>query len=178
MNEGVDSGSPAGPGVVAWSEVFVRERPRLLAFARRRLGSSCAAEDVVAETFVRAIEATHRFRADRGSIEGWLFGVARNVVHEHQRRASHSSTAAIPDHAVVDLLEHRADVIDMSVAFAALPFEDRQLLTLRVVEGRSSAEVGQITGRRAGAVRMAQVRALERLRSNMTRPSALSARSA
>lgn len=165
-------------GRVAWSDVFVRERPKLLAFARRRLGSQSAAEDVVAETFARAIEAVDRFRPDRGSIEGWLFGVARNVVHEHVRQSSQSTPMDGHDDVAFDMVDQRLDLIDISAAFAALTLEDRQLLTLRVVEGRSSAEVGALTGRRAGAVRMAQQRALERLRSNMGGRPGLSAKSA
>jgi RNA polymerase sigma-70 factor (ECF subfamily) len=162
-----------------WSDVFMRERPRLFAFARRRLGSATAAEDVVAETFARALEASDRFSPERGSIEGWLFGVARNIVHEHVRRSAYASAVEPHDVAVdIDHLDRRAEVIDVSLAFAALPLEDRQLLTLRVLEGRTSAEVGRLTGRRAGAVRMAQARALDRLRNNMAGKTPLRVRSA
>jgi RNA polymerase sigma-70 factor, ECF subfamily len=52
----------------------------------------------------------------------------------------------------------------MRLAFERLAPEERELLELRVQGGLSSEEVGKLLGKRPGAVRMAQVRALQRLR--------------
>ena len=52
----------------------------------------------------------------------------------------------------------------MRVAFERLAPEERELLELRVQGGLSSEEVGVLLGKRPGAVRMAQARALQRLR--------------
>jgi RNA polymerase sigma-70 factor, ECF subfamily len=50
------------------------------------------------------------------------------------------------------------------VALLRLAPEERELLELRVQRGLSAEEVGVRLGKRAGAVRMAQARALQRLR--------------
>ena len=50
-------------------------------------------------------------------------------------------------------------------AFDRLGADDRELLELRVQGGLSSEEVGQLLGKQPGAVRMAQARALGRLRT-------------
>ena len=55
----------------------------------------------------------------------------------------------------------------MRAAFERLGDEDREVLELRVVAGLSAEEVGNVLGKRAGAVRMAQSRALERLRREL-----------
>ena len=52
----------------------------------------------------------------------------------------------------------------MRRAFGRLRAEDQELLELRVVAGLSAEQVAAVQGRRAGAVRMAQSRALSRLR--------------
>ena len=55
----------------------------------------------------------------------------------------------------------------MRQAFARLSDADRELLELRVVAGLSAEEAAAVLGRRPGAVRMAQSRALTRLRRHL-----------
>ncbi len=56
--------------------------------------------------------------------------------------------------------------VEVRAAFDRLSPEDQEVLELRVVAGLSAAGVAQATGRAAGAVRMAQSRALSRLREH------------
>jgi RNA polymerase sigma-70 factor (ECF subfamily) len=58
----------------------------------------------------------------------------------------------------------REEATGLRRAFDRLAEEDRELLELRVVAGLDAAEVGRVLGKRAGAVRQAQSRALARLR--------------
>ncbi len=55
-----------------------------LYFSRRVVGSDVPA-DLTAETFTRALAHLGRFDPARGRPAGWLFGIARNVLREHQR---------------------------------------------------------------------------------------------
>ena len=57
------------------------------------------------------------------------------------------------------------EAADLRAAFAALPAADREVLALRVIAGLSADDVARVLGKRAGAVRMAQSRALGKLRS-------------
>lgn len=62
---------------------------RLLGFARRALDDQAAAEEVVQDTFVRAWRQADRFDASKGSLETWLFAIARNLIidrHRHRGR--------------------------------------------------------------------------------------------
>jgi RNA polymerase sigma-70 factor, ECF subfamily len=52
---------------------------------------------------------------------------------------------------------------DVVRAVATLPDDRRQVILLRFVDGLSSAEVGEVLGRSAGAVRVLQHRALRDL---------------
>jgi RNA polymerase sigma-70 factor, ECF subfamily len=160
----------------AWEELYRRVHPRLVAYARRRLVSEEQAEEAVSETMVRAMDAIARYRAGRAGIDGWLFGIARHVVLERYRsgaRLRSTDPAALaahagpahpgPEHTV--LAAEERDLLRQ--AFDRLSPQDQELLELRVVVGLDAEQVGALTGRRAGAVRMAQSRALARLRAEL-----------
>ena len=167
----------------AWEAIYRRAYPRLFAYARRRLSSDGAAEDAVSETITRAMHRIDGFVWGEAGIDGWLFGIARNVVLETYRSEARTyaadpatlsepvaeglrthgapSSSADPAVHVVALVEH--DIVRR--AFARLTAPEQELLELRVVSGLGSQAVATLTGQRPGAVRMAQSRALSRLRA-------------
>ena len=152
----------------AWEELYRLVYPRLLAFAARKVGADQAA-DAVSETMSRAVARIDGFSWRGGGFEGWLFAILRNVlVDGHRRdrlRAQLPLTPELPDTREPDVgLLAGEEAGELRIAFARLRPEEQELLYLRVVAGLSSAEVARIVGKRRGAVRMAQSRALERLR--------------
>ncbi len=153
----------------AWVTLYRNAYPGLYAFARRRLPTHDDAVDAVSETMARAVADLGRYRSDAGGFPGWLFGILRNVVRNVQRRDGRP-VPVVGEAAPPDVLEHLVDdedAAELRTAFGRLPAADRELLELRVVAGLSAEEVGLATGRTAGAVRMAQSRALGRLRDLM-----------
>jgi RNA polymerase sigma-70 factor, ECF subfamily len=165
------AGALDGPGAEPWDAVYRRVRPRLDAYCRRRLPAD-AAEDAVSETLARAVAGRHRYR-DRGlGIDAWLFGICRNVVLDAQRRAGRRrqgvpAEAAWSPHAPgpLDHVLGAEEADALRVAFAQLGESDREVLELRVVAGLDADATASVLGKRPGAVRMAQARALSRLRA-------------
>lgn len=153
----------------AWERLYRRSYPRLYAYARRRLPSGDAADDAVSETMVRALDRMPTFRWKGAGVDAWLYGILRNVVQESWRDARRAQPRpALLDPPVpgpLDSIVRREQLDDVRVAFAGLAAEDQEVLELRVVGGLNAEEVGDVLGRRSGAVRMAQSRALGRLRS-------------
>jgi RNA polymerase sigma-70 factor (ECF subfamily) len=159
----------AGDGE-AWEVLYRRVYPRLLGYARRRLDSGAAA-DAVAEAMLRAVTRIDRFVWKGGGFDAWLFGILRHVVLDVQRSRARrprgepsTSTLPSPDPDPLDCVLGDEEACAMRAAFARLNDADRELLELRVVAGLSAQEVAEVLGKRPGAVRMAQVRALQRLR--------------
>jgi RNA polymerase sigma-70 factor (ECF subfamily) len=155
----------------AWETLYRRSYPRLLAYATRRLNSE-RAQDAVAETMARAVACIDRFEWNDGGWDGWLFGILRHVVADaHRVLAKHErqlpSEEPTPGAGPLERVLADEETVAMRVAFAQLGSGDRELLELRVVAGLSSDDVATILGKRAGTVRMAQARALERLRRNL-----------
>jgi RNA polymerase sigma-70 factor, ECF subfamily len=152
----------------AWEVLYRRMHPRMHAYARRRL-SPPHCDDAVSETFARAIAAVARFDGRPGGFDGWLFGILRNVILEQYRAprssADRDATSELPspEAGPLDQLVAGESASTMRQAFDRLDADDRELLELRVLGGLDADAVGAIVGKRAGAVRMAQSRALARL---------------
>lgn len=160
----------------AWEVLYRVSYARLLAYARRRLWGFTEADDAVSETFARAYPRIAAFEWTGSGFNAWLFGILRNVMLEAQRSDRRSNvvdgqTARIEDDCLDGLLRDE-EVVAVRAAFASLAPDDREILELRVVGGLSAEEVGLVLGKRPGAVRMAQSRALGRLRTAMERVSA------
>ena len=154
----------------AWEALYRRAYPRLLAYAARRLPGAEEAQDAVSEAMARAVAGIQRFRAEGAGFDAWLYGILRHVVLDAQGGQRRKSSDPVPE-AVdeapqpVDQLLHRQEASALRAAFHRLRAEDQELLELRVVAGLRAEDTARVLGRRAGAVRMAQSRALARLRS-------------
>jgi RNA polymerase sigma-70 factor, ECF subfamily len=62
----------------AFSLLYKRRHPSIYRFALHMSGNSSVAEDVTQEVFMTLIRDPRRFDPGRGSLAGFLFGVARN----------------------------------------------------------------------------------------------------
>jgi RNA polymerase sigma-70 factor (ECF subfamily) len=159
--------------VAAWEAIYRLSYPGLLGYARRRLHSREEADDAVSETFARAYGRIAGFHWEGAGFNAWLFGILRNVVLEAHRRGRRSDRA-VPGAAAddADLLHDLLldeEFAAVRSAFACLSPDDQEVLELRVIGGLAAEEVAVVLGKRAGAVRMAQSRALSRLRAVMDR---------
>ncbi len=154
----------------AWEALYRRSYRNLFGFARRRLFDDEAAEDAVSETMTRALDNIDRFTWQGGGFDAWLYGIARNVVHELSRTRQRSVVLVDEERPTTDRgpEEHALagdETAAMRRAFDRLDADERELLELRVHGGLSSDEVGRLLGKQPGAIRMAQARALQRLRT-------------
>ncbi len=161
-----------GGDVDAWESVYLLCRPTLFSFARLRLATHEQAEDAVSETVARAIGSADRYRPGRSGVFGWLIGINRNVVREMYRAGSRATTVAEvrddpfdhgprPEDEVLRQVEHRT----IREAFRQLSDEEQTVLELRVIAGLDSEAVAELMGKGAGAIRMAQSRALNHVRT-------------
>jgi RNA polymerase sigma-70 factor (ECF subfamily) len=157
----------------AWEALYRRVYPGLLAYARRRLDAE-RAHDAVAETMARAVAAIDRFAWRGGGFDAWMYGILRHVVLDAYRDGAKRRGEPVDRGDGADPLDFVLDTEEataLRAAFERLAPADRELLELRVVAGLSAEAVGELLSRRPGAVRMAQARALGRLRQELERGS-------
>jgi RNA polymerase sigma-70 factor (ECF subfamily) len=151
----------------AWERLYRTTHPKIHAYVRRRLPGA-EVGDAVSETFLRAVRGLGGFSGSGSGFDAWVYGIARHVVLDAQRRAARQRMLRAdrgvadgePLQAVLDTEESAA----ARRAFARLGASDRELLELRVIGGLSADEAAAVLGSRPGSVRMAQTRALRRLR--------------
>ena len=136
------------------------------------------AEDIASETWIDVARSLHRFRGDEDEFRHYVFAIARRRLIDHRRKAARRRTQPAPADRIEPHLptgDVEAEAMDTFSAEAAMALLSRSLGTeaevvmLRVVAGFTSKEVGRLIGKRAGAVRVLQHRALSKLAAELAR---------
>ncbi|WBB69957.1 RNA polymerase sigma factor ShbA [Micromonospora sp. WMMD812] len=153
-------------------------RPGLVRYCRARLGriggAYTTADDVAQEICLAVLRALPRYREQGTPFSAFVYAIAGNKVADAQRAAvrAASVTADDPPPETPDAEpgpEQRAVATDLarrlSSLLGRLPDAQREIVVLRVAVGLSAEEVGAVVGMSAAAVRVAQSRALARLRT-------------
>ena len=162
------------PGAI--DALLERIRPMVVRYCRARLGRVTGhyyvADDVAQEVCLAVLSALPRYRDMGRPFASFVFGIASHKVADAVRTASR---LAVPFEDLPDGPDERPGPEETVVAYieaertrallAQLPHHLRELLILRVVTGLSAEETGNVLGMSAGAVRVAQHRALARLRA-------------
>jgi RNA polymerase sigma-70 factor (ECF subfamily) len=146
--------------------------------ARAVSGDRRATDDVAQEVCIAVLSALPRYRDEGKPFEAFVYRVAAHKVADVQRalyRAAQSQ-AEMPD--VIDLSDgpetlaiRAADAREARSLLDRLPETMRELVVLRVAVGMSAEETGRALGMSAGAVRVAQHRAVQRLRVLAAEPA-------
>jgi RNA polymerase sigma-70 factor, ECF subfamily len=132
------------------------------------------AEELTQETFLKAITYLPKFE-DRGvSFLSFLIRVATNLITDHWRKKARrenlplSEALALSDGNSPDelaILEERRRIVDSAID--ALPEEQRKVIQLRLIEGRSIKESADVMQKSEGALKMLQQRALQNIRQRV-----------
>jgi RNA polymerase sigma-70 factor, ECF subfamily len=167
----------AALGQPAAIDSLIRQiRPMVVRYCRSRLGNVAsqhqAAEDVAQEVCIAVLTALPRYQDLGRPFASFVFGIASHKVADARRSAAR---LAIPTQDLPDCPDDQPGPEESVVAsleaqraralLARLPVHQRELLVLRVLTGLSAEETGAALGMSAGAVRVAQHRALLRLRA-------------
>ncbi|MHB8510073.1 MAG: RNA polymerase sigma factor [Candidatus Dormibacteria bacterium] len=134
------------------------------------VGNPADAEDLCADTFVRAWRAWPRFVGNDASARAWLLRIAANVARSRHRRVR-ATVPLHPDQA--DPANHSATSVEriiLKAAMGRLRRGDRAVLGLRA-SGLSFSEIGAVQGRSEDAAKMACHRAMTRLRQELHTPN-------
>jgi RNA polymerase sigma-70 factor, ECF subfamily len=149
-------------------------QPRLLRYLRVLVGND--AEDVASETWLQIARDCATFRGDVDDFRGWAATIARHRALDHLRRQRRRPPAGESLDELADLPggHDAADAALEAIAtnqalrlIATLPPDQAEAILLRVVIGLDAAAAGQVLGKRAGAVRTAAYRGLNRLAEHL-----------
>jgi RNA polymerase sigma-70 factor, ECF subfamily len=152
-------------------------RPHVVRYCRARLGPSnrTSADDVAQEVCLAVLTGLPGYRFQGKPFMAFVYGVAAHKVIDAHRAATRTRwglDVEIPDSA--DMTEGpeqhalRAELSgELRRLLDELPESQREILVLRVALGMSAEETAGAVGSTPGAVRVAQHRALARLRSSL-----------
>jgi RNA polymerase sigma-70 factor (ECF subfamily) len=133
-------------------------------------------EDLASETWIDVARGLHRFRGEEQDFRRYVFAIARKRLLDYRRKTRRRKTDSAP----AEIIEQHLPTGDVE-AEAMEAFSTRQALELvgrlapaqadvvmlRVVGGFSTAEVARLIGKREGAVRVLQHRALAKLAAEL-----------
>lgn len=154
----------------AFGTLVDRYQTRLLNFINRTIGDRERAEDLVQEVFIRVFRHLHRFDQTK-KFSTWIYTIASNLAKNELRNRSRNPLVLFqaikkhwePDHRPLqfedttarpdDLYRKRflKEAVDRCVG--QLPSHHRAVFVLRELEGKSYAEISEITGCNLGTVK-------------------------
>lgn len=156
---------------------YRRHADRVYRYARWRTGSRTRAEEVVSDVFLEAWRSADGYDPEKGSVESWLLGVARNVIRRARRERSREAERrggpddlddlASPRPGPAEEAERRRRAEALLDAVWELPKDDRDLVALAYGADLSRRRIAELLGLSPGAVRVRLHRALERLRERL-----------
>ena len=147
-------------------EELVAHIPALRAFARSLANDASHADDLVQETVLKGWSNLHSYSAGT-NMRAWLFTILRNTFYSEFRKfrrevedVDGKIAAQVPDRAAQDGV---MDMRDFEKAFAQLPADQREALTLVGASGLTYDEAAEICGCAVGTVKSRVNRARARL---------------
>jgi RNA polymerase sigma factor (sigma-70 family) len=160
-------------------EAFYREHVEAVQrFVVRRVADPHLAADLTAEVFLAAIDAAPSYRAGRGVPAAWLFGIARNVVAAHHRRATRERRAhgriegrRLLEADDVERMQERIDAAararELYAALDRLPEGERAVFELTALDDLTPREAAAVLGIRPVTARVRLHRARSALRDQL-----------
>jgi RNA polymerase sigma-70 factor (ECF subfamily) len=135
----------------------------LLGFARKALYSSDGAEDVVQETFARALRSKNRYDPELGTLRTWLFTIERKVIIDTIARQARARVPLLQE-VSEDHVESAMLGWQMEAALLKLAPEHRLVITEIYFNGRTGREVAELFDIPEGTVRSRLFYAIRELR--------------
>lgn len=164
-------GAQAGDDA-AWHHLVCHYSPGLHAYVRR-VGAGDP-DDALSEVWISAARKIASFHGGEPAFRSWLYVIAHRRAIDEGRRAARQP---VPVEEVPDRVDVQAGPESQALSGAAadslqqllneLTAEQREVVLLRVQADLSLAQVADVMGKRVGAIKALQRRALNRLRQRI-----------
>ncbi|WP_330277494.1 sigma-70 family RNA polymerase sigma factor [Lentzea sp. NBC_00516] len=156
-----------------FAELFDEHAHPLHRYLARRVGVDVA-DDLVSETFLAAMRGAEGYDPERGSVVGWLYGIATNLLRGHAKRETRLlrtaerygvdlSVAESLEHTVVTRIDSRAHLRRIARELGRMSQPDRDLVLLVSLAGLSVQEAAEALDLNPGTARSR----LHRLRAKL-----------
>jgi RNA polymerase sigma-70 factor (ECF subfamily) len=144
--------------------------PKIYNYAFLQMGDVQASEDLASDVMLKMIESINKYHFRGLPFGAWVFRIARNRLidlHRRRRRRGEVDLSETLSSALANpqaLAERALERGQIQIALKHLTDEQRQVITLKFIQGFDNSSIGQIMQRSEGAIKSLQHRALGSLR--------------
>jgi RNA polymerase sigma-70 factor (ECF subfamily) len=157
----------------ALAEIYDRYSPGIYRYAWRSLGDVDLAEECLAETFRRFLEALKRGAGPGQHLKAYLYRVAHNWISDYYRRRP-PEPVSLDERELPDPDADPDEGAQLAIwreqlwsALAELTPDQRQVIVLKYLEGWSNADIAQALDKPLGAVKSLRNRGVQALKKNL-----------
>lgn len=138
----------------AFAELYTRRAPAIRRYAFHTSGSPAVGEEVAHEAFLQLMSPSCGYDEKKGTLESFLYGIARNLVRVVRRQGPVEQVVDRPfKHDILGDLISSEKTAALHRTLRDLPERYRDVIVLCELEERSYEEVALLIGRPVGTVR-------------------------
>jgi RNA polymerase sigma factor (sigma-70 family) len=155
-----------------FERLYEEHAQALYGFLAYRTGDRALAEDLLADTFEKALRSRGRFDPRRGGEKTWLYSIALNALRDHLRRRGAAQRAgerlAVGGATEAESAEEALAVRDeLARALATLSDEEREVVALRYGGDLTVPEIAKLKKEKLTTIEGRVYRALRKLRERL-----------
>ena len=153
----------------AYGQIYNIFYRRIYRYCKFNAKSAQIAQDICQETFLKAWKALPSFRERGGSLQAYLFKIARNLIIDFSRKKKEESLnnyqqIEADGKSLEDEIDKSASLNKIRNALAGLKEDERQIIILRYFEDMTQLEVAKVIGIKEGNLRVKTHRILKKLK--------------
>ena len=163
--------------VDAFALVYDRHAGVAFALAYRMVGNRTGAEDILQEGFLSIWRSRVRYRAERGSVRGWVLGIVHNraidalrrsTVHERRRASAEGLEERQEAPELTDVeVARREEARTLRALLEGLPDEQGRVIELAYFGGFTHTEIAEMLATPLGTVKGRMRLGLEKMRRGL-----------
>ena len=157
----------------AFEQLVIRNQDLVFSLAFKLSGNRDLANDIAQEAFIRAWRAIEKFRGD-SAFSTWIYRITVNTAWTLRKKAKKHNLANIEETQEPIVIDEKKDpeliAINSDLSFVLkqalnkLPMEQRIIVELKNIEGRSHKEIAEYLGITVTAAKVRLHRAHQKLR--------------
>jgi len=157
----------------AYGEIYKLYQKKIYRFSYYMIQNQELAEDITQNTFIKAWRALPFFSLNKnGTIQAYLFKIARNLTIDYQRKRKEVSLEVIEDimpsdENLEEIVARQEEQEIVARSLKTLDEEERQIVVLRYFEDMSYEEISKVVGKNEGAIRVRLHRILKKLKEEI-----------
>ncbi|OIO49248.1 MAG: hypothetical protein AUJ34_01625 [Parcubacteria group bacterium CG1_02_41_12] len=171
----------------AFGAIFEQYYEPIFGYVLKRTGNVHSAQDIVSETFFKALDRLWQFRWQGVSISSWLYRIATNEINQYyrKRKKAHISIEELieksgielqDEHDLIDEISRQEEELERAHQWrkarkyiSELDKKYQEVLSLRFFEEKKINEISEILNKKEGTVKSLLSRGMAQLRGKMSK---------